>query len=572
MSQKHQSTVAEVYLKSLVDNGIKHVFANAGTDFAPIIEGILAAGDDTTAAPRFVTVPHENVAIAMAHGYYLISDEPAAVMVHTTVGTANALCGLMNAARDFAPILLAAGRTPHTEDGHHGSRGGNIHWGQENFDQAGMVREYVKWDYEMRGGQSADAVVSRAVDIAMSEPRGPVYLTLPREVLGDPASEGLPTPNPRRRDPGASPPAPAADAIEQAADLLVKAEAPLILTASVGQKPQSVELLSAFTSAFAIPVVQHWSRALNMPSDHAMNFGGNIADLLAVADVVLVIDSEVPWTPARNSLRSDVTVIQMASDPLYQRIPTRGFQTDLAITAAPWMGIAALHEAMEGKMRGNKSRIDTRRRTLTEAHAEMVARRAQLLEQHRGQRPIHPALVADAINQVKSDDAIIVNELGIGPDFLNMSMQGTLIGNSPAGGLGFALGASLGAKLAAPDRDVITTVGDGSYMFGNPTPAHFVGRAEQLPTLTVVTNNQMWNAVKSSTLGMYPEGRASKANKIPLVDLQPSPDFELTMSACGGYGEKVEDPDDLIPAMERGMKAVADGQPALLNVQTRPGR
>ena len=126
--------------------------------------------------------------MAMAHGYYRTCGKPAAVMVHVTVGTANAICGLMNAARDNVPLLLAAGRTPITETGHIASRNRSIHWGQEAFDQGGMVREFVKWDYELRDGQPVDAVVDRALDIAMSEPRGPVYLTLPREVLANPAT------------------------------------------------------------------------------------------------------------------------------------------------------------------------------------------------------------------------------------------------------------------------------------------------------------------------------------------------------------------------------------------------
>ena len=132
-----------------------------------------------------MTVPHENVAMAMAQGYYQISGKPAAVMVHVTVGTANTICGLMNSSRDNIPLLLMAGRTPLTETGNIGSRNIGIHWGQENFDQGGMVREYVKWDYELRSNQPVDTVVGRALDIAISEPRGPVYLTLPREVLGE---------------------------------------------------------------------------------------------------------------------------------------------------------------------------------------------------------------------------------------------------------------------------------------------------------------------------------------------------------------------------------------------------
>ena len=186
VNQTPKEMVAEAYLARLGERGIEYVFANAGTDFAPIVES-LSRNVGSKKFPRFITVPHENVAMAMAHGYYRTAGKPAAVMVHVTVGTANAICGLMNAARDNVPVLLAAGRTPITETGHIASRNRSIHWGQEAFDQGGMVREFVKWDYELRDGQPVDAVVDRALDIAMSEPRGPVYLTLPREVLANPA-------------------------------------------------------------------------------------------------------------------------------------------------------------------------------------------------------------------------------------------------------------------------------------------------------------------------------------------------------------------------------------------------
>src|SRR5437588_8860283 len=218
---------AEAYLSRLGERGIDYVFANAGTDFAPIVEALAKPANRRKKFPRFITVPHENVAMAMAHGYYRTCGKPAAVMVHVTVGTANAMNGLINAARDNIPLLLAAGRTPLTETGSIASRNRPIHWGQEAFDQGGMLREYVKWDYELRAGQPVDAVVDRALDIAMSEPRGPVYLTLPREVL---TAAAVATRRETVRPLGTIAPEPAQAAIEQAAALIAKAELPLIVT------------------------------------------------------------------------------------------------------------------------------------------------------------------------------------------------------------------------------------------------------------------------------------------------------------------------------------------------------
>ena len=172
--EKPPRTVAEDYMSALHACGVSHVFANGGTDFAPIIEGLVQMKARGEPAPEFVTVPHENVATAMAQGYWKVAGKPAAVMVHVNVGTANTICALMNAARDNVPMLLAAGRTPLTETGHAGSRDVPIHWAQEQFDQASIVRENVKWDYELRHGQPINTIVARALDIAMSEPKGPV--------------------------------------------------------------------------------------------------------------------------------------------------------------------------------------------------------------------------------------------------------------------------------------------------------------------------------------------------------------------------------------------------------------
>jgi acetolactate synthase-1/2/3 large subunit len=197
--------------------------------------------------------------------------------------------------------------------------------------------------------------------------------------------------------------------------------------------------------------------------------------------------------------------------------------------------------------------------------------RAALLERARTMTPIHPAWTAHCLNAVKDEDAVVVNERGLPYEFLDSNVPGACLSGNNASGLGRALGEALGAKCAMPERQVIATVGDGSYMFGAPTPAHYVGRASNLPTLTVVSNNAEWFAVRRATTGMYPDGRAAKANSIPLVELNPSPSFEKTIEACDGYGERVDDPAELPKAVDRAFDALAQGRQALLNVATRAG-
>jgi acetolactate synthase-1/2/3 large subunit len=558
---------AESFLGRLGARGIDYVFANAGTDFAPIIEAV-SRNSGGRKFPRFVIAPHENLAMAMANGYYRASGQPAAVMLHVTVGTANAVCQVMNMARDHVPVMLCAGRTPVTETGHIASRNGAIHWGQESFDQGGMLREFVKWDYELRAGQPVGALVDRALDIAMSEPRGPVYLCLPREVLAD---EAVPMRRDVVRPLGVVPAAPSASVIEQAAQLIARAEYPLIITSALGRSAAAVAALAELCSAQAIPVLQVNATDMNLPSDHEMSLGyaQDPNPHLQQADLVIVIDSGVPWMPRMAKPKASTRVIHMGVDPLLSRYPFREYEADLLVAGDPVAGLVMLRQAL-GK--GNGAAIDARRRSIAATREGMTAAHQKLVEQARNELPIHPAWLAHCLNEAKSDDAIVVNELGIAPGRLDLVKPHSFIGTSLAGGLGAGLGTALGAKLAARDREVIAVVGDGSYMFGNPVPYHFVQRAEKLPTLTIVANNHQWLAVKQSTLAVYPDGAASRANVMPIQDLNPSPAFEKVAESCDGWGESVEDPAKLPAAMRRALEKVRSGTPALLNVHTQGRR
>src|SRR5262249_6684029 len=337
--QKSAGNVAAAYLALLADRGVDYLFGNAGTDFAPLIEAYARAAQTGVAVPRPILATHENLAVAMAHGYGMVSRRIPVVMAHVSVGTANMVCAALNAARENVAILLTAGRSPLTETGLLGSRDGYIHWAQEMYDQAGMIREIVKWDYELRNAEQLVTVVDRALAIAASGPRGPVHLSLPREVIAAPLAD-LEQPSPSRLS-AAAPPAPDANAIAAAARVLAQATRPLIVTANAGRDAAAFKALTQFSERFAIPVVQHRPRYLSLPSSHPMNLGYDPARLVQKADAILVLESDVPWIPSRAAPRSDCKVIQCGLDPLFARYPIRGFPCDVAITASSVATLAA---------------------------------------------------------------------------------------------------------------------------------------------------------------------------------------------------------------------------------------
>ena len=565
-------TTADAYLALLADRGVDYLFANAGTDFAPLIEALAKAETQGTRVPKPVTVPHENVAIHMALGYYLKTGKPQLVMVHVNVGTANAVAGIMNAWRGNIPVLMTAGRTPYTEEGGlTGQRTGEIHWPQEMRDQRAVVREITKWDYELPNAQVLETTVDRALNIAMAEPKGPIYLTLPREVLAAPLSNFIYSSPSRHATP--SVPYPDPRAIDQAAEMIARAERPVIVTANAGRDEDDVAKLAALAECFAIPVTQRKPRYMALPTDHPMHLGYEPDALLANADLVIVAECDVPWIPSKKAPPRDAKVIHIGVDPLFSAYPMRGFTCDLAISGVLAGTLPALTEALMARQAGARDRIEARRKRLAEERAAQREKWAAILAKAKDATPMHPAWITHCLNQVKDQDTIVVKESPITWEHLDFSKPGTFFSIAAAGALGWGLGTSLGIKAAARDKLVICTCGDGAYMFGNPVPAHYVSAAEKLPMLTVVFNNQMWGAVKRNTREVYPDGFAAKSNREPLTYFDPALKFEKAVEVAGGYGEQVSNPADMPKAVERALKVVKDEKrQALLNVVCRgPG-
>src|SRR6476619_8310794 len=251
-SVERKPIAGEVFLRALAEHGVDFFFANPGTDFPPIVEAFSRGRHSNAKLPRPILVPHENLSVAMAHGAYTQTGRAQAVMVHVNVGTGNTINNLINLARDRVPLILAAGRTPITEKGSFGSRSRQIHWGQEMFDQAGMLREIVKWDYELRMPTQVGDVVARCVEVAMAHPRGPVYLVLPREPLSATLAEPIGPAKPR---PQAAEVHPDPHSIATLAEWIAAAERPLIVTATL--PADAVPALERLTERCAIPVVAH---------------------------------------------------------------------------------------------------------------------------------------------------------------------------------------------------------------------------------------------------------------------------------------------------------------------------
>ena len=559
-------TAGGAILARLKAVGVDYIFANSGTDFPPIIEGLAEASAKDIALPKAIVIPHEHAAMGMAHGYYLATGRAQAVMAHTNVGLANCAIGAINAATEHVPVLLFSGRTPTLEHGRLGARTVPIGWGQEMRDQTAMIREATKWDYELRFPEQALEMVDRAHAIACSTPKGPVYLSLPREVLCGPCpSDALDAP--ARMTPAGF--APTRAALRQAAELLANARHPVIVAQRGAGSAEGFAALAVLADTWGIPVVQYWAVQLAIASDHPMSAGSNPEPWLSEADVILVLDCLAPWSPAVNTPQPGCVVIQAGPDPLYSRFPVRNFHADLSLAGETADIIAGLVQAM-APLRSD-SRADRRARVAAKVADIRTGIRRAAEKGGEGPRMTKAWVSLCLSDAIQGLDATVLSELGAPMDPLTLRSFDSWYQEPHSGGLGWSVPTALGMQLAQPDRLIVATLGDGSYMFANPVACHQIAEALGLPVLLLVLNNREWGAVRQSVLGTYPDGYASRVNQMPLVSLDPTPDFTKVAEASRAWTAKVDAPGDLAGVLAAAIEHVRTKRTqALVEISVAP--
>jgi acetolactate synthase-1/2/3 large subunit len=551
--------------------GVDYVFCNSGTDFPPIIEGLAEAAAKDIDLPKAVVIPHEHVAMGMAHGFYQATGRAQAVMLHTNVGLANGAIGAINAACDHVPMLLMSGRTPATEHSRFGARTVPIGWGQEMRDQTALVREACKWEYELKFADQIVELLDRASAIANSTPKGPVYLSLPREVLSEKIDAATLSSAPSM---ASAQSAARMEDVAELASLIAASERPIICAQRGAQTQAGFEAFTNLVDEWALPVCHYWATALAIPTDHPMHIGGDPKDWLAQADLIIVVDALAPWMPDAHVPNPDARIVHLGPNPLFSRTPVRNFRADLALPGEVDETLVWLTEALAPLRAGHEDKISARHTAVSERSA--AVRDAAITAAGQGNRaPMTKAWVSKCLSDaIAASDrqATVVSELGCPMVGMVLDHQMAWRQEPHSGGLGFSLPAAMGIQLANPDALVFATMGDGSYMFANPTACHLVAEAMELPVITLVLNNGEWGAVRQSVTGLYPDGYAAKANTMPLTALQPSPDFAKTAEASRAYAETVETGEDLPAALQRAIDvATSERRQVLLNIHIGAG-
>lgn len=558
--------VGEALVAAMTAGGIEHVFFISGSEIGFYQEAIAKARALGRKAPALVTITHEYAGLNAALGYAAACGKPAVTAAHVDVGTQHYGGAIHTAWHSGLPVLITAGAPPSSHPGSmRGARDGGGHiWLQQAFDQNGIVRQYTKWDHRLEYQDNPGLIVSRALQVACSAPCGPVYLSIPREISLLPL-KGASFPTAGQL--GISRP-PAADpaGVRQIVERLVRASNPFVVVSGSGRNPATVPALVGLCELLALPVVDSALRAYHcFPMSHPLY---QRASSLKEADAVLVLEADVPWMPGADAPPPDAYVAVVDLDPVKQRIPSYEFTANLRLLADSLQAIGAIEaEARALITSGDIRRVAERKArwgAASQAHRSDAEQRAR---SRSARTPIDPQWLSYQIGQTLDDNCMVFDEAlphNRLADFLRCDRPGSYF-NNPGSSGGWSPGAAFGAKLAAPERDVIAVTGDGFYMFSAANAAISAAVRYGAPYLTIVYQNRSYSTGVTRIASTYPDGYAMKAG-FDGGYFEPAIDFAKEAEAAGAYGENVRDPADVAPAIARGLEQIRRGRPAVVSV------
>jgi acetolactate synthase I/II/III large subunit len=315
--------------------------------------------------------------------------------------------------------------------------------------------------------------------------------------------------------------------------------------------------LSELANDWGIPVVEYWALRVAVSDNDPMAAGGDPAAWIGDADVIIAVDSMVPWMPVNTKPNGKCPVIQIGPDPLFEKIPVRSFRADLSLCGEVAVGLKALIGALKSKATpAIRADVTARHGSVAKKNAEAKTKRVAQAKAGGGASISKPWLSHCMGRIAEKYHGKIVSELVTLKEFTGLTRPDTYYQEALSGGLGEAFPIALGMQLADRDRLIIAAMGDGSYMFSNPLVCHQIAMAMDLPVLVVVGNNREWGAVRAATLGLYPHGYASKMNVVPATSLSPTPSFRKLAEASNAYGALVTNGENLIAELEKAVEFI----------------
>ncbi|HET9219138.1 MAG TPA: thiamine pyrophosphate-requiring protein [Terriglobia bacterium] len=537
--------------------GIDYLFTNLGSDHPAFIEAFAEMRQRGEPMPKVVVCPHEMTALSAAHGHAMISRRPQLVLVHVDIGTQNLGGSVHNAARGRVPAIVLAGLSPVTDGGDRiGTRNEFIHYIQDMTRQHELVAPYMKWCYELRAPESVTSVMARAIQIATAPPEGPIYITGAREVWEGPAPDRAESLNdwPPARLGGL-----AQSEVSELYQALVASRRPVVITSYLGRQPDSVRRLVEISERIGIGVCEVSPAYLNFPGGHVHHLGYRRNSFVEEADLILMLDVDVPWINGKVQPRPGTPVFHIDIDPLKTGLGYWHFAAQRVYQADTLATLNQLAAAVEKDPPGRQSRCDW----------IASARPRPLPATGAGTGQITPEELTDAVRDLVTDRTVVLFEAPtcteLIPTGLRLNNPGSYF-NCGGAGLGWGINGCIGAKLARPEADVIGLVGDGCYQFGVPSSTYWVANAYKTPFLTVIYNNGGWNAPKHSTLGVHPDGNARRNDTYWVTVGAGARLADIAAAAGDAAPFQVSSREDLKGTLRRALQIVREGRSAVVDV------
>lgn len=563
MTTETSTTAAQRLLALSAELGAEFVFANFGSDHPAFIEAMARLSGNGARMPRVIVCPHEMTALSAAHGFAMITRRPQLVLVHVDVGTQNLGGSVHNAARGRVPALIIAGLSPVTDGGPRiGTRNEFIHYIQDTPRQHEIVGQYMKWSYELRAPEAVDGVVLRALQLATSAPQGPVYLTGAREIW-DGAVTGTVQPI-ENWSPARQGGIPERDC-EELHHALIQAKRPIVITAYLGRQPEAVRKLVALSERYGIGICEVSPQYVNFPGDHPHHLSYRRNALVDEADLILMLDVDVPWINGKVQPVPGARLFHVDVDPVkpglgyWHFAAQRSYQADTACLLDQLLAFDE-KKSTEGREQ-RQAWIAATRKRLAQPPASPQSGAVTAEELTAAVRELVTERTRVIFEEPASTELI--------PPILRLNRPGTFF-HSGGSGLGFGINGAIGAKLADPEAEIIVLAGDGCYLFGVPSSAYWVARTYRTPFLTVIYNNGGWHSPKLSTQWVHPHGEAQQNDTFWVTMGAGARLADIAAAAGEAEAHRVTSRETLKATLRRALETVRGGRCAVVDVAIAP--
>ena len=556
----------DILIEVLNAHGVEYIIGSPGSEWAPMWETLSRRRAEEEKAPNYVNCRHESLAVGAASGYHRATGKLAAVTLHAAPGSLNCATNLRGALHDGTPMLVVAGESIGYGEMDGPDPGAQwLHGLSDIGGPARLVEPFVKWAITVQTPLALADTFHRAYQIAMTPPRGPVFVDAPLEIMLQKIPvERIPQP------PAQAVPQADVATLEEVARLLLEARNPVVFTESAGKDPNAFGYLVKLAEMLALPVVETSAPdCTNFPTDHPLHQGYDPRPFLSEADAILLLASATPWHPPSKGPGSGCRVIDMGLDPNHPLKAYSGYPCDVRVQGDVALNLIALTQIVHDLKPRDSAKYEER---ATRLHENYRRRQASLQEEALASRdasPIDPRWLCYAFNEALPDDAVVCAEVVVHGDILNRYLERSRPGSymRSFGGLGQGLPNALGLKLAMPERLVVAAVGDGAFSYNPVVSCYGLSQQYGMPILTVIFNNHGYRVHEGSLGRLYPGGFAEKGGANSLaISIAPRPDYPKLVEAYGGWGRAVDRPEEVIPAIQQSIQAVNEGRPALLDV------